>query len=113
MRKFAMLLVVAVVPALGCECLTEPLRRIEVWKLQTFYASPQPVVVGSPGSVCGPKQLAEAPCGGNVADADCGSGSTVPAVTGFSPDSPAADSSDETIPGPVLTEEGDGVLKQP
>jgi hypothetical protein len=113
MRKLLWLSIVAIVPACGCECITEPIRRIEVWKLQTFFTAPTPVTIAPPGAVCGPAQPVETGCGGSVVESGCGGPSAMPAVTGFSPESVSPDSSEETIPGPILTEEGDGVLKQP
>lgn len=120
MRKLLMLSVVTILPAFGCTCITEPIRRIEVWKQQTFFTAPQPVVAAPYGAVCGGAQQAVAPCGqaaeigcGQTADIGCGQPMGIPAATGYSPGTVIADPPEDTLPGPILTEESDGVLKQP
>ena len=119
MRKLLILSVVTILPAFGCSCVTEPIRRIEVWKQQTFFTAPQPVVAAPYGAVCGTPQAAEPVCGqaaeigcGQTAEAGCGQ-IGVPAAIGYTPGAVIADPPEDTLPGPVLTEESDGVLKQP
>ncbi|HEY2883087.1 MAG TPA: hypothetical protein VGJ15_11650 [Pirellulales bacterium] len=114
MRKILWLTILAVVPALGCEC--ETLRRIEVWKQQNLFGVPHNVVAAPPGGVCGgPAPAAECGCG-IAAEPSCSQGAAVPAVTSYGPemDGPVVNEpADNIMPGPVLTEESDGVLKQP
>jgi len=119
MRKLLFVSFVTILPAFGCNCINEPIRRIEVWKQQTFFTAPQPVVAAPYGAVCGTTQAVEPSCGrsveigcGQTAEIGCGQGG-IPAMTGFAPGSVIADPPEETLPGPVLTEESDGVLKQP
>jgi hypothetical protein len=125
MRKLLMLSVVTILPAFGCTCITEPIRRIEVWKQQTFFTAPQPVVAAPYGAVCGGAPQAVAPCGqaaeigcGQTADVGCGQPMGIPAASGYAPGTVIADPPEDTLPeqtlpGPILTEESDGVLKQP
>lgn len=119
MRKLLILSVVTILPGFGCSCVTEPIRRIEIWKQQTFFSAPQPVVAAPYGAVCGTQQAVAPVCGqpaeigcGQTAEIGCGQ-SGIPAVTGYAPGAVIADPPDEALPGPILTEESDGVLKQP
>ena len=127
MRKLLFVSVVTVLPAFGCGCITEPIRRLEVWKQQTFFTAPQPVVAAPYGAVCGPQQAAGPACGptaeigcgptaeigcGQTAEIGCGQALAVPASTAYPPDA-VISGPEETLPGPVLTEESDGILKQP
>jgi hypothetical protein len=119
MPKLLILSVVTILPAFGCSCFTEPIRRIEVWKQQTFFIAPQPVVAAPYGAVFGPAQAVAPACGqaaeigcGQTAEIGCGQVG-IPAATGYTPGAVIADPPEDTLPGPVLTEESDGVLKQP
>ena len=117
MRKLLILSIVTILPAFGCSCVTEPIRRIEVWKQQTFFTAPHPVVAAPYGAVCGAPQ-AEPVCGqsaeiGCGQTAEVGCGQAIPAATAYPPGAVVADPQEQVLPGPVLTEESDGVLKQP
>ena len=111
MRKLLWLSIVAIVPACGCQCITEPLRRIEVWKLQAF-APVQPVTIAPPGGVCGQAPVPESSCG-QMAESGCGAPMGASTITGYGPETVTGETSDEVLPGPILTEESDSVLKQP
>jgi hypothetical protein len=120
MRKMLIVTMLAIVPAFGCTDCMETMRRVEVWKLQTFFAPSQPVVAAAPCSN---------PCGAPVAAApacSCQQGTTAPAAA--TPTSanyaPAAEDAGTVVPGSVTigpeqpaetvsTEELNGVLKQP
>jgi hypothetical protein len=105
MRKLLIISMVGLIPAFGCEGCLETMRRIEVWKAQTFFTPAQPVTM-TPAS--------SNPCGAPAAAPGCncqqGAGTaavmSTPAAT-VSAGYPA--DSGET----VSTEELDGVLKQP
>jgi hypothetical protein len=122
MRKMLILTAIAIVPAFGCCDGLETLRRVEVWKAQTFFTPAQPVVAAPAG--CNP-------CGAPVATASacsCQNGAvvtgpttvdTIPAVAVPATSAPATVSTGMTTGYPPeaaesnSTEELDGVLKQP
>jgi hypothetical protein len=131
MRKLLILTVLSILPALGCADGLETMRRIEVWKLQTYLTPAQPVVAASPcGNPCGAPAAAAPACncpGG--ATAAIGSAATTAASipAGAVPNAVTAGypaDADVPVPGSITvgperpaetvsTEELDGVLKQP
>jgi hypothetical protein len=115
MRKLLMVTIVGLVPAFGCTDCLETMRRIEVWKAQTFFTPSQPPVL---------TPAACAPCGAPAAAApgcNCQQGAAAPTAMTTSP----GETGETVVPGSVTvgypadsaetvsTEELDGVLKQP
>jgi hypothetical protein len=105
MRNLLIISIVGLIPAFGCADGLETMRRIEVWKAQTFFTPVQPVTMTPASSMpCGPPAIAAPAC-------SCPPG-TAPVVVTTQPAAVSAGypvDSGET----VSTEELDGVLKQP
>jgi len=102
MRKLLIVSLVGLIPSFGC---CETVRRIEVWKLQTFFSPNQPVMLAPATS---------APCGASVAPADpctCPP-SAVPGTVSAAPAAVSTSYPSDTGEA-ASTEELDGVLKQP
>ncbi|HEY2826463.1 MAG TPA: hypothetical protein VGJ04_02600 [Pirellulales bacterium] len=103
MRKLLIVTILGLIPAFGCEGCLETIRRVEVWKAQTFFTPTQPVTI-TPASAN--------PCGVPAAAPACAcqQGAVPGAITTQAAVSAGYPSeSGET----VSTEELDGVLKQP
>ncbi|HTQ38002.1 MAG TPA: hypothetical protein VMJ32_03190 [Pirellulales bacterium] len=139
MRKLLIFSILSILPAFGCADGIETMRRIEVWKAQTFFTPTQPVVMAPAGSnPCGAPVAATPGCNcqqGAAAQAiavpaaaaatQIGS-SAVNGVPGTVSAGYPAESSETDVPMPgtvtvgperpaetVSTEELNGVLKQP
>jgi hypothetical protein len=113
MRKLTILMLVAIVPAFGCDCLSESVRRADIWAQQRFFTPHQPAIAAPMDAVCGgPAQPTQPACGPAVADSGCDPAASASAVTGYTPETVIDGSSDEVIPGPALPEVSDGVVKQ-
>ncbi|HEY2761358.1 MAG TPA: hypothetical protein VGI75_11455 [Pirellulales bacterium] len=113
MRKLTILMLVTIVPAFGCDCLSESVRRADVWAQQRFFTPHQPAIAAPMDAVCGGgAPPSQAPCGPAVADSGCDPSNSTSAVSGYVPETVINESSDEVIPGPALPEVSDGVLKQ-
>jgi hypothetical protein len=104
MRKLPIISIVCLIPAFGCTDCMETMRRIEVWKAQTFFTPMQPVTM-TPAS--------SNPCGVPATAPAC---SCQPGAASAVMSTPAATVSAGYPADPgetVSTEELDGVLKQP
>jgi hypothetical protein len=110
MRKLLIVSIVGLIPAFGCEGGWETLRRVEVWKAQTFFTPSQPVTMTPASSnPCG-APAAVAPgctCQQGAAPALVSTPADFSVPTAISAGYPT-DSSES-----ISTEELDGVLKQP
>jgi hypothetical protein len=100
MRKLLIISIVGLIPAFGCEDGMETMRRVEVWKAQTFFTPTQPVTMTS-GNPCGVPMAPAASC-------PCQQGATAVSTPAAVSAGYPADSGET-----VSTEELDGVLKQP